>query len=56
MSMSNYLPPFTAEERITITGQRPQRTPAGTGESDPEEVTYADFLGDEVDEETGTGE
>lgn len=51
MSASKYLPPFTAEERGTIAGGRDVRTPvdpaAGLSES---EVTYADFLGDEVDD------
>ncbi|WP_186377313.1 hypothetical protein [Curtobacterium pusillum] len=51
MSASKYLPPFTAAERGTVGGDRPARDPeepvrpvAGT------EATYADFLGDEVDE------
>ncbi|MGN6408667.1 MAG: hypothetical protein ACTHMH_09985 [Curtobacterium sp.] len=51
MSVSKYLPPFTTEERVTIAGDRPARTPVGPGVAMAEsEVTYADFLGDEVDE------
>lgn len=51
MSVSKYLPPFTAEERVTISGDRPARTPTASaaGTAEPE-VTYADFLGDEVDD------
>ncbi len=39
MSTSNYLPPYTADER---------------GAAEPaaeDEVTYADFLGDQVDDD-----
>ncbi|WP_439693495.1 hypothetical protein ACRQ4B_04470 [Curtobacterium sp. SP.BCo] len=51
MSASKYLPPFTTEERVTIAGDRSERTPADPATSVTEsEVTYADFLGDEVDE------
>ncbi|MCC8908616.1 MULTISPECIES: hypothetical protein [unclassified Curtobacterium] len=51
MSASKYLPPFTAEERVTIAGDRSARTPVDPGVAVTEsEVTYADFLGDEVDE------
>ncbi|MGN8048326.1 hypothetical protein ACTJKO_01455 [Curtobacterium sp. 22159] len=66
--MSKYLPPFTAEERVTAEGDRPERVPADPSglpgepsgllvepsgllvEPTGSEVTYADFLGDEVDE------
>lgn len=51
MSASNYLPPFTPEERGSAASPRLQRVPAhpegGTADG---EVTYADFLGDEVDD------
>jgi hypothetical protein len=51
MSASKYLPPFTAEERVTVGGGRPVREPAVAGVVGAEtEATYADFLGDEVDE------
>ncbi|MDP4334018.1 hypothetical protein Q7F20_11625 [Curtobacterium sp. A7_M15] len=52
MSASKYLPPFTTEERVTIAGDRSVRGGAvepGVAVAEPE-VTYADFLGDEVDE------
>ncbi|MFJ3385553.1 MULTISPECIES: hypothetical protein [unclassified Curtobacterium] len=50
MSASNYLPPFTPEERVAISGDQAPRKSVDPGVvvSDPE-VTYADFLGDEVD-------
>lgn len=51
MSASKYLPPFTTEERGAIPGDRSARTSVDPGSALPEsEVTYADFLGDEVDE------
>ena len=50
MSASKYLPPFTAEERVTAAGDRSARTPVDPGALSESEVTYADFLGDEVDE------
>ncbi|GAA3341048.1 hypothetical protein GCM10017714_23410 [Curtobacterium pusillum] len=52
MSASKYLPPFSAEERVTIAGDRSARTAVAPGAplTESEEVTYADFLGDEVDE------
>lgn len=39
MSTSNYLPPYTADER------------GETGPPVEDEVTYADFLGDQVDDD-----
>jgi hypothetical protein len=39
MSTSNYLPPYTADER------------GDTDRADQREVTYADFLGDQVDDD-----
>lgn len=57
MSASKYLPPFTADERITITGDGSERTPVGQGDAvTGSEVTYADFLGDEVDEVDESGQ
>ena len=51
MSTSKYLPPFTTEERGTIAADRSVQVPVDPREVLPEsEVTYADFLGDEVDE------
>ncbi|WP_176491656.1 hypothetical protein [Curtobacterium sp. 'Ferrero'] len=57
MGASNYLPPFTAAERSAISGERARRaavepaTPADPGASVGDgEVTYADFLGDEVED------
>ncbi|WIB77844.1 hypothetical protein DEJ28_01740 [Curtobacterium sp. MCPF17_002] len=51
MSASKYLPPFTTEERGTVAADRSARTPVDPGTVLPEsEVTYADFLGDEVDD------
>lgn len=50
MSASKYLPPFTAEERVTAAGDRSARTAVDPGALSESEVTYADFLGDEVDE------
>ncbi|WP_139200098.1 hypothetical protein [Curtobacterium sp. MCBA15_008] len=51
MSASKYLPPFTTEERGTIAADRSVQVPVDPREVLPEsEVTYADFLGDEVDE------
>jgi hypothetical protein len=52
MSASNYLPPFTSDERVAMSGDRAaQRKPVDPAAAiaDPE-VTYADFLGDEVDD------
>lgn len=51
MSSSKYLPPFTAEERVAIDGDRAARSPVdpGTVMTDTE-VTYADFLADETNE------
>ncbi|TDN43880.1 hypothetical protein EDF64_10653 [Curtobacterium flaccumfaciens] len=51
MSASKYLPPFTTEERGTIAADPSVQMPVDPGAvlSEPE-VTYADFLGDEVDE------
>lgn len=48
MSSSKYLPPYTAEERVAINGDRAARTP-GAVVTDTE-ATYADFLADETDE------
>lgn len=39
MSTSNYLPPYTADER------------GDADRADQHEVTYADFLGDQVDDD-----
>ena len=51
MSASKYLPPFTTEERGTIAADRSVQVPVDPREVLPEsEVTYADFLGGEVDE------
>ncbi|ROP74977.1 hypothetical protein [Curtobacterium sp. PhB115] len=51
MSASKYLPPFTAEERVAITGDHVPHTTADPGAVIGEtEVTYADFLVDEIDE------
>jgi len=50
MSASKYLPPFSAEERVSMPGDRSTTTPVDPGASPESEVTYADFLGDEVDE------
>ncbi len=51
MGASKYLPPFTADERASLGGARARRTPADPAAAVGEhEVTYADFLGDEVDE------
>ncbi|WFR67862.1 hypothetical protein P9139_05560 [Curtobacterium flaccumfaciens] len=50
MSASKYLPPFTADERVTITRDGSERTPVGQGDARTgSEATYADFLGDEVE-------
>lgn len=52
MSASKYLPPFTTEERGVVAGDdRSARTSADSSATRTEpEVTYADFLGDQVDE------
>ena len=51
MGASKYLPPFSPEERHSITGDRPAQVPGDPASSVTEsEVTYADFLGDEVDD------
>ncbi|MEK6342315.1 MAG: hypothetical protein V4737_00540 [Curtobacterium sp.] len=48
MSTSKYLPPFSPEERGSAT--RGQTLPANSADDAlDEEVTYADFLGDQVD-------
>ncbi|MBT1669669.1 hypothetical protein KK092_09775 [Curtobacterium flaccumfaciens pv. flaccumfaciens] len=51
MNSSKYLPPYTAAERVAITGdglsQRSVEPGTGTTES---EVRYADFLADEDDD------
>lgn len=51
MSASNYLPPFTPEERVAIAGDQVPGKPVGSGMviTDPD-VTYADFLVDQVDD------
>jgi hypothetical protein len=52
MSASKYLPPFTSDERAAVGGHPGQsHTPADPARSvsDPE-ATYADFLGDEVED------
>jgi hypothetical protein len=48
MGASKYLPPFTTEERGTVAEDRAERE---TSEAPEPEVTYADFLGDEVDDQ-----
>ncbi|KQS06039.1 hypothetical protein ASG04_15800 [Curtobacterium sp. Leaf183] len=61
MGASNYLPPFDADERATASGNDTgadggRRAPRAAGESSAvmtatdAEVTYADFLGDEVED------
>jgi hypothetical protein len=52
MSASNYLPPFTTEERGAAPGDRAEQAPTEPDDtaSGPE-VTYADFLGDQVDDD-----
>lgn len=51
MSASNYLPPFTTEERVAMSGDQSLRKPVDPAAAVTEpEVTYADFLGDEVDD------
>ncbi|MFZ6992937.1 hypothetical protein ACO0E1_13685 [Curtobacterium sp. RRHDQ66] len=50
MSASNYLPPFTTEERVAMSGDRPPRKPVDPAAATDPEATYADFLGDEVDD------
>lgn len=51
MSSSKYLPPYTAEERVAINGDRAARIPVDPGAVVIEtEATYADFLADEPDE------
>ncbi|MCJ1715939.1 hypothetical protein ACLBWP_17640 [Microbacterium sp. M1A1_1b] len=64
MSASNYLPPFNADERVAASGgdadtdaePRPgargvaARERTGTATATDAEVTYADFLGDQVED------
>ncbi|MEG8034153.1 non-homologous end-joining DNA ligase [Sphingomonas sp. LR61] len=51
MSSSKYLPPYTAEERVAINGDRAARIPVDPGAVVTDtEATYADFLADETDE------
>ncbi|WP_193750392.1 hypothetical protein [Curtobacterium luteum] len=51
MSASKYLPPFTPEERGTAAGSRGRRASADPADVAVDgEVTYADFLGDQVDD------
>ena len=50
MTPSNYLPPFTPEQRASAGGiHTPHRQQVPGLDPEPE-VTYADFLGDEVDD------
>jgi hypothetical protein len=51
MDTSNYLPPFTREQRAAVAGGKRTTVKAGVGIPDAmdHEATYADFLGDEVD-------
>lgn len=57
MSASKYLPPFTAGAHDTSDGDRLTRASAEpNGTLIASEVTYADFLGDEVDEVDEVGE
>jgi hypothetical protein len=56
MSASKYLPPFTTEERGAAAAGRTAVAQADAGVTLPApEVTYADFLGDEVDEADQAG-
>ncbi len=50
MNASKYLPPFTPEERGAVPSSRPHRTAAEPDLTAEGEVTYADFLGDAVDD------
>lgn len=54
MSASKYLPPFTPEERGSVPGSRARRAPVDpvrpVDVAATDEVTYADFLGDQVDD------
>lgn len=51
MGASKYLPPFTTEERGTIAEDRPEHEALRPVDATEPEVTYADFLGDEVDDQ-----
>jgi len=51
MVPGNYLPPFTADERATIAGTEEPPSAAGSVDERADEVTYADFLGDQVDDD-----
>ncbi|WP_186317762.1 hypothetical protein [Curtobacterium sp. 9128] len=51
MSASNYLPPFSARERVEMSGDDARSADAEPdGAPADAEVTYADFLGDQVDD------
>ncbi|MCS6561116.1 hypothetical protein N8D74_08420 [Curtobacterium flaccumfaciens] len=51
MNSSKYLPPYTAAERVAITGDDlSQRTVEPSGGTTETEVRYADFLADEDDD------
>ncbi|MBT1546324.1 hypothetical protein [Curtobacterium aurantiacum] len=50
MDSSKYLPPYTAAERVAITGDdRSQRKTEPVASTTEAEVRYADFLADEGD-------
>ncbi|WP_181429238.1 hypothetical protein [Curtobacterium sp. MCSS17_008] len=54
MVPGHYLPPYTADERASTGGVDAHQTSAGTGATSAasgDEVTYADFLGDQVDDD-----
>ncbi|MCY1693910.1 hypothetical protein [Curtobacterium sp. SL109] len=48
---SNYLPPFSAAERVDQTQDDAPEGPAHPAPADTDhEATYADFLGDQVED------
>jgi hypothetical protein len=52
MTSSNYLPPFTIEQRAAVTRgtHRSAHASVATPSETDVDATYADFLGDEVDD------
>lgn len=51
MTSSNYLPPFSQEQRAAVVrGNHTHNHQAATPLDTELEVTYADFLGDEVED------
>ncbi|WP_022903656.1 MULTISPECIES: hypothetical protein [unclassified Curtobacterium] len=50
MSTSKYLPPFTPEERGAAPGNRARHAVEPPAVVSDGEITYADFLGDEVED------